>query len=431
MIYIIGIISSCFVTGYVFFEIMGTLYERKYVNHREIYILAFVVYALVSSVINFMRIPLINPLFSMAILCVLSYLLYNTGKKSVIINSGIVIIYLAIADLLVTAIFSIFTSNSIYNVLLDPKLYLISGLANALVMLCTNNILIQFILRCQISKVSKILYTYMLFLLFFEIGSLCFLIDEGADVENNVPLIVAGIGFLVMDGGIIYLYKIVSRNALLEKQTELLEQQREMTVKYFEGLQDRYEETQKLLHDLKKHIRVLNDLVSFDEKLKQEYANELLNSVENIQTQFRCSDPIVSAIIWDKIQICRKEKISLDINMQDVVFDFMEKMEVTMLFANLLDNAIEACRVKENDAKWINLRIHRFKDFVVIKMRNSIVRVPICKNGELKSTKHNHIGMGMMILEELANKYDGNLNYDYSNEYFDTKIILVVTEEGK
>lgn len=427
MIYAISTISSCFVTGFVFFEIMEALYERKYINHRYVYVLAFVMYTIIGSAVSFAKIPLLNTLFSMIVLCTLSYLLYNTGEKNVVINSGIVIIYLAIADLLITTIFSTLTLKSIYNALLEPKLYLISGLANALVMLCTNNMLIQLILRCQISKVSKALYTYMLFLLFFEIGILCYLIAKNSDVENNIPLMLVGIGFLIVDGGIIYLFKIVSRNALLEKQAELLEQQREMTVRYYEGLQDRYEETQKLLHDVKKHIRVLNDLKSFDESLKKEYTNELLDSVENIQAQFRCSDPIVSAIIWDKIQICRKEDISFDINMQDIVFDFMDKMEVTMLFSNLLDNAIEACRTTQINKKQINLRIHRFKDFIVIKMRNSVARAPICKNGELISTKSNHMGMGMLILKGLADKYDGNLNYDYSDEYFETKIILSIT----
>ena len=335
--YEISTISSCLATGYVFFEIMGALYEKKYTNQTCIYVFAYIGYILMSSTINFIKIPLLNTLFSMIVLCALSYLLYNTGNKNVVINSGIVIIYLAIVDLLVTAVFSTFSLNNIYDALLKPQLYLISGVANALVMICTNNMLIQIILRCQINKTSKVYNIYMIFLLFFEIGVLYYLINVGMDAEYNIPLMLVSIGFLVLDGGIIYLYKEVSRNALLEKKTELLEQQREITVKYYEGLQDRYEETQRLLHDVKKHIRVLNNLNSFDESLKAEYTNELLDSVENIQPQFRCSDSIVSAIIWDKMQICRKENISFNINMQDIALDFMDKMEVTMLFANLLD----------------------------------------------------------------------------------------------
>lgn len=429
MIYAVSTISSCLVTGYAFFEIMEALYEKKYVGRKYVYVLSFVMYILLSCAVNFVKIPLVNTVFSMIILCVLSYFLYHTGEKNVIINSGIVIIYFAITDVLVTAVFSTVTLSSIYDTLSEPKFYLISGLANALVILCTNNILIQLILRCRISKISRALYTYMIFLLFFEIGILCYLIYNYSDVENNILLMLVGVGFIIMDSGIIYLFKIVSRNARLEQQAELLEQQREMTVKYYEGLQDRYEKSQKLLHDIKKHIRVLSNLKGYDESLKSEYANELLVSVENIQPQFRCTDPIVSVIIWDKIQICRKEDISFNINIQDIVFDFMDKMEVTMLFANLLDNAIEACRSTGIPKKQIMLRIHRFKDFIVIKMRNSILKGPVCKNGKLISTKPKHFGIGMLILEELANKYDGNLNYDYSDEYFETKIILSIAEK--
>ncbi len=56
--------------------------------------------------------------------------------------------------------------------------------------------------------------------------------------------------------------------------------------------------------------------------------------------------------------------------------------------------------------------------------------MPIYKNGEFISTKSNHMGMGMSILEELADKYDGNLNCDYSEVHFETKIILSITKEN-
>lgn len=175
--YEISTISSCLATGYVFFEIMGALYEKKYTNQTCIYVFAYIGYILMSSTINFIKIPLLNTLFSMIVLCALSYLLYNTGNKNVVINSGIVIIYLAIVDLLVTAVFSTFSLNNIYDALLKPQLYLISGVANALVMICTNNMLIQIILRCQINKTSKVYNIYMIFLLFFEIGVLYYLIS--------------------------------------------------------------------------------------------------------------------------------------------------------------------------------------------------------------------------------------------------------------
>lgn len=47
------------------------------------------------------------------------------------------------------------------------------------------------------------------------------------------------------------------------------------------------------------------------------------------------------------------------------------------------------------------------------------------KNNRFISTKLGHLGLGMSIMEEIAEKYCGNINCDYSEEYFETKIILL------
>ena len=403
---------------------MEALYEKKYSNHRIIYFLAFIICVILNIIVTYAKMPSLNVLYSMVALCSMSYLIYNTHGKNVIINSAIVIIYIAITDLIVTTIFSIFTLNNTYNALQKPEFYLISGLASAVVILCTNNLLIQLILRCQISKVSLVLNSYMIYLMIFEVSCLCYFLVQ--DYEHNIPLLLISLGFIVVDGGIIYLYKLISKNALLEKQTELLERQREMTVKYYDGLQKRYEQTQKLLHDMKKHIQVISCLASSEESLKEEYSKELINSMDEIGWQFQCSDKIVSAIVWDKIQVCKNQNITFEVNMQDIDFDFMDKIDVTTLFANLLDNAIEACQCSKEQKRKITLRIHRYKDYIVIMMRNTIGGIPVLKDGRLMSTKAEHMGMGMIILENLVNKYCGNLSYGYSNEFFETKITIAI-----
>ena len=71
------------------------------------------------------------------------------------------------------------------------------------------------------------------------------------------------------------------------------------------------------------------------------------------------------------MQICENESIIFDISMQDIEFSFMDDMDITILFANLLDNAVEACSlIKDVSRREISLRIHKFKYYVVIKMKN-------------------------------------------------------------
>jgi len=231
-------------------------------------------------------------------------------------------------------------------------------------------------------------------------------------------------GFIVIDIGIFDLYKLISKNALLEKQTQLLEQQKNITIKYCEELQERYNDTQKLLHDIKKHIQVVNNLGIYDDNLKEAYANNLIKSIDEAEQQFQCSNKIINAIIWDKIQRCHQLNINFNIDMQDIQFDFMSDLEITTLFANLLDNAIEACEISKDTNKEISLRIHKFKDYIVLKLKNTLGEEALNKSGSLASTKPGHKGIGMLILDELINKYSGNLKYDYTENYFETNIIL-------
>lgn len=419
---------SCLATGYACYEIMQALYERKYSIYSWRNILSFLIYIILNVLIAYIQIPVLNILYSLTALCIMSCFLFKVQIKKVIMNSIFIILYLAILDLSVTLILSILSQNSTYNALKDSQFFMISGIVNAIAILCTYSIVIHVLLHCQVSDVSKAQHIYMIFLLIFEIGVLCYFIREGADIQNNIPLLLVSCGFIGVNAGFLQFYKLLSHNAFLEKQAELLQQQKELVEKYYEGLHDRYEKTEKLIHDFKKHLSVLEGLGKINSDSQREYAEELNATLSNIQEQFKCSDKIVNAIIWDKIQICYSEGILFERNMQDLNFDFMDKIDVTILFANLLDNAIEACRMSSDEEKIISLRTHKFKEYIVIRMKNTLGRVPIIKNGKLISTKPEHCGLGMVILDNLANKYSGNINYDYTDKFFETKIILFACE---
>ena len=423
MIYILGLIVSCIITGYVYLKILDELYERKYVEKKWIYYLSVIIHILFNVVEALAANPMLNISYSLMALCAGSAFLYTTEKKDVLVNSVIIVIYVAIMDLVVTTIFSTLTQDNTYIGLSDPRFFLVSGIANALAILCTWHVFSQILKKCKISNVSIALNIYMVFLLVFEFSLLLYLLQKGTDVEHNGIILVIGIGFVVVDAGVMHLFEKVSYNFELEKKTELLEQQRELFARYYESLQERFQDSQKLLHDMKRHLQVISSMGETEKTMREEYANKLLEEIEDIQRQFHCSDRIVCSILWDKIQICNHDNIELDINMQDIRFDFMEKTDVTVLFANLLDNAIDASKKCKHDRR-IFLRIHKFKDYVVIKMINTMAQTLEISDNKLISTKREHTGLGISILTDLVNKYCGNMNYSYTDKEFETKIIL-------
>ena len=128
------------------------------------------------------------------------------------------IIYLAMIDISVTAVFSFFVDTSTFTALMQPKFYLLSSVGNAIVVICTNSLLIQVLQHYQISRISKALHVYMIFLMVFEFGIFLMFLKNEPHAGSNWELLLLCIGFLVLDAGILYLYRKISEQAKNEKR---------------------------------------------------------------------------------------------------------------------------------------------------------------------------------------------------------------------
>lgn len=100
----------------------------------------------------------------------------------------------------------------------------------------------------------------------------------------------------------------------------------------------------------------------------------------------------------------------------------MDDVDLCILLGNLLDNCIEA--VEKVNNRFIELIIDKNNDVVFINLRNTFDLNSLkYENGEYISSKtdgKNH-GIGMKNIENIINKYNGNIVIDI-NEYFNTYI---------
>lgn len=413
------------VSAYIFFEYIELLYTRRYCK-KIIYWCGLIFYIIVSFFAKTLNSPIINVLCTVFVMGLINLLLYEVNGKNYLINFIIYFLYIILVDTVISTAFSIVTSSNVYEISGTQTMYLLSGVVYAIVLICTHRIVIQFIQRNPIPKSSMAIKIYMIFLLAFEVMIISYFITIKF---WSVPIFFISIGFASIYIGIIYLYKLIFKNMRLEKQIELLNQQREMTNKYYQENQKKYIEAQKLLHDFKKHIQIVEGLSGGEEKIKEEYIDSLINRINTLELKFKCSNRIINIIVWNKMQQCIELGIDFNIHMQDISFNFMSDMEVTSLFANLLDNSINSCEDSGLPKKSVDMRIHKFKNHIVINLKNTVGSEPILRNGKLVSKKAEHYGLGIIILEEIVNKYNGNLGFEYMNNYFITKIIFVEPEK--
>lgn len=82
---------------------------------------------------------------------------------------------------------------------------------------------------------------------------------------------------------------------------------------------------------------------------------DIVDYIDNIENDFDIMNPIdysnnalLNLITNRYYQICKKENISFEINIQNTQLDFMSEPDITSLFDNLIANATEAAKQSEN-----------------------------------------------------------------------------------
>lgn len=205
-----------------------------------------------------------------------------------------------------------------------------------------------------------------------------------------------------------------------QKDKELLElkafqQEQEINTTYFELLEHQNEELQVFVHDTKKHYRTLYDLTENPDKLK-EYIEGIVTDLDEANQIGKTSNKLLDLIITKYNYICDKQGIVFEKNIHQSNLNFISDNDLTSIFNNLFDNAVEAAKVSHN--KSIFFGLNKVGNMLVIDITNACDIPPIVKNHKLISTKNDtglH-GYGFKSICRAVKKYNGDIEWEYKPE---------------
>ena len=103
----------------------------------------------------------------------------------------------------------------------------------------------------------------------------------------------------------------------------------------------------------------------------------------------------------------------------------LEETDLSSLFLNLLDNAIEGCQRSGKENASIHLRAGKKAGFYVVRVTNDCADDLRPEDGfaTTKQDSRRH-GLGMNILRSIAKKYDGKMTVDVKNGCFEAQVVL-------
>lgn len=201
------------------------------------------------------------------------------------------------------------------------------------------------------------------------------------------------------------------------------------SAEYYKMLIAQNENQRILIHDMKKHLQsiaLLNE-DNQNEKIRA-YINQLMQSSDLLEFSKICDHKILNNILCRYKKVCNDLHIAFHADIRSNTTTFLSDSDVTSLFCNMLDNAVEASNHIQDSYIEITAAQRKHTPFVIITIINSCAGNPFSPNGELVSSKQNpqaH-GFGIKSMEKIIHNYNGNIQmyYDEETSTFHTIIML-------
>lgn len=180
------------------------------------------------------------------------------------------------------------------------------------------------------------------------------------------------------------------------------------------------------------HLQALLRAASAAERT--EYLDQMEQQIRTYEAQNKTGNRVLDTILTAKTIQCQSEGISLTCVADGQALDFMNPMDISALFGNALDNAIESVKKLPNpEQRLIHVSAMRQKDFLRIRVEN-------CYSGELRfvdgmptTTKRDarYHGYGLKSIQSIANSYGGSATIDTKDGWFELRLLLPVPKEKK
>lgn len=238
-------------------------------------------------------------------------------------------------------------------------------------------------------------------------------------------LLIIAISILLLINIIIYMiYEQAEENNQKLIELELINQKNDIDMHYLELLEKKNETMNIMAHDYKNNILTIANMSDSNEV--KEYINNMIGEIAKYNHIAKTKNKFLDVILSKYTDICNNKGIRFETDIMTENLSFINSYDLSSLFNNILDNAVEAASVSAD--KLIHLEVaNSINLYHKIIATNSCDNEPHSEKGKLitiKKNKEAH-GFGTKSIRKIINKYGGELQWEYNDELKQFKLIIL------
>ena len=253
-----------------------------------------------------------------------------------------------------------------------------------------------------------------------------------SDSCMGTDIAIVGIGLLIINIFMFYLYNQLLHGMSKEFEAALLEQKVLMYSNQLNTIMQSEERARALRHDMKHHI---NELMILANKNKaEEMERYLLKMDEFLQNpeEIVASGNIEIDSVLNYLLLSAKENLTTVNTRIMLPEDIKHSFDINVLLGNLLENAIEAA--KQTEKKYLSVDISLKKGILFIQIENSYTsESTLLKNIERKLSYNvqkgrMHHGIGLKNVKRIVEAHNGSMEISKHEDIFCVKAMLYTSK---
>lgn len=200
------------------------------------------------------------------------------------------------------------------------------------------------------------------------------------------------------------------------QEQNMLQRELRIQEQYIKESKNRWETTKEYQHDIRNHLLVVSGLLKKDkQKDAIGYLDNLVSTSNELVSRIISGSPAVDILLEEKIRFAEQENIAVSIDLRGTSLKGIQELDLCILFANAIDNAISASiHVKESD-RFITVQVAKRHDFIIVEFKNRMH----------SSSAPLIYGIGLKNIEKITQKYDGSMAVQIENDIFTLKVLLI------
>lgn len=293
------------------------------------------------------------------------------------------------------------------------------------VMYCLERHLRKNIEEFQITG-RELLSVFIIAVMVYSVSNMSYLDPEwlfGTAMNRDIFIIRTLVDFCGIC--LLYAYHIQARAMQMQFERDALQNIMEMQYKNYQMSQDNIDMVNQKYHDLKHQITLLKAEMNTSKSV--EYLEQMEREIKIYEAQNKTGNKVLDAVLTSKSTACQGKGIELKCVVEGGLLFFMDDMDVSALFGNMLDNAMESVeKLPDERMRLIRLYVVREKQFLRICTENYCTEQIRFRKGMPVTTKKDKRlhGYGMKSIQSTVKKYDGSVMAALNENWFEVKILI-------